>query len=72
MPHSGKQVILHCGALRDIKRPLLSKIGNVADFLKHRNIHRKLDKMKRKRSMFLMKEQDKIIARNLSKMEIDK
>ena len=39
-------------------------------FLTQRNRHRDLDKMRRQRNLFQMKEQDKAMARDLSKTDI--
>ena len=51
--------------------PLLSRAGNVADFLIHRSKHRELGKIKRQRNISQIKiKQVKITARELNEMEI--
>ena len=51
--------------------PLLSRASNTADFHNTQKRHRELGKMSRQKNMSQMKEQKKkIIAINLSKMEI--
>ena len=49
---------------------MLSGTGDIPDFLIHRNRHRELDNMGRQRNVSQMKEQDKTIARDLSKKDI--
>ena len=72
VPGPGEQGALHCRELQDLlfKRPLLSRAGDIADFPKHRNRGRDLDKMRRQRDMCQMKEQEKITARELNETEI--
>ena len=70
VPGSGKRG--HCTAGHyDIFniRPVLSEAGDVT-FLTHRNRQRELDKMRRQRNMAQIENENKIIARELNKMEI--
>ena len=71
-PGPGEQRTLYCRAQQDLFfiKPLPSRTRDIADFPNTRDRLKDLDKMRRQRSLFQMKEQDKAMARNLSKTHI--
>ena len=68
----GEQETLHCWVIQDlfIITLLLSRTGDNLTFLTQRNRYRDLDEVRTQSNLFHMKQQDKAMARDLSKTYI--